>query len=111
MANKTKRKFLVRSIRPNKKTMKGGVACAGPALFKWQANSCYLDSLLIGWLHFADADFLDTLRNRIELANRDYAAKKNGHLVVEGGDKKEAARLAEKKAANKVILIRKLIEI
>ena len=97
MANKTKRKFLVRSIRPNKKTMKGGVACAGPALFKWQANSCYLDSLLIGWLHFADADFLDTLMHLREKADDDYAAKMNGE--------------GEKEAANKASLIGKLIEI
>jgi len=72
---KTKRIFPVSLTKPNKKTMKGGVACDGPALFKWQANSCYLDSLLIGWLHFADADFLDHL-NFLDRAQPD-GNKKN----------------------------------
>ena len=75
MLNKTKRIFPVSLRKPNKKTMKGGVACEGPSLFKWQANSCYLDSLLIGWLHFADADFLANL-NRLDAAEPD-GNKKN----------------------------------
>jgi hypothetical protein len=56
MAGKTKRKFVVRLIKRNKKTMKGGVACQSATLFKYSNNSCYLDTTLIGWLHFADAD-------------------------------------------------------
>ena len=36
--------------------MKGGVACQRATLFKYSNNSCYLDTTLIGWLHFADAD-------------------------------------------------------
>ena len=36
--------------------MKGGVACQSATLFKYSNNSCYLDTTLIGWLHFADAD-------------------------------------------------------
>jgi hypothetical protein len=56
MVRKTKRKFVVRLIKRNKKTMKGGVACQSATLFKYKNNSCYIDTTLIGWLHFADAD-------------------------------------------------------
>jgi hypothetical protein len=66
MANKTKRKFVVRLIKRNKKTMKGGVACQSAALFKYKNNSCYLDTTLIGWLHFADADLRAALVDRHE---------------------------------------------
>jgi hypothetical protein len=61
MVRKTKRKFVVRLIKRNKKTMKGGVACQSATLFKYKTNSCYLDTILIGWLHFADADLRGAL--------------------------------------------------
>jgi hypothetical protein len=67
MAGKTKRKFVVRLIKRNKKTMKGGVACQSAALFKYKNNSCYLDTTLIGWLHFADADLRAALVDRHEV--------------------------------------------
>jgi hypothetical protein len=77
MVGKTKRKFLITSIKRNKKTMKGGVACQMATLFKYSNNSCYLDTTLIGWLHFADADL------RADLVELGFAAEENKKRLIE----------------------------
>ena len=60
-----KTKKAVKSSRKTKKISKrGGVHCETPksmSFFTWTGNSCYLDSLLIGWLHYAGPDFIKNI--------------------------------------------------
>jgi hypothetical protein len=60
-----KTKKAVKSSRKTKKISKrGGVHCENQdsmSFFTWTGNSCYLDSLLIGWLHYAGPDFIQSI--------------------------------------------------
>jgi rubrerythrin len=61
-----KTKKAVKSLRKTKKIsrQRGGVHCENKnamSFFTWDENSCYLDTFLVGWLHYAGADFIDTV--------------------------------------------------
>ena len=65
-----------------KKTMKGGVICEKIKLFSWVANSCYLDTILIGWLHFAEVDLLQTFQT-MESSEEDDDKKNLYNILIE----------------------------
>jgi hypothetical protein len=84
MKSSTKKRFnpLLKNKIKRKKTMKGGVICEKIKLFTWKANSCYLDTILIGWLHFAEVDLLQKFQ-LMESSEEDENKKSLYNILIE----------------------------
>jgi len=84
MKSLRKRRFnlLSKNKIKRKKTMKGGVNCEKIKLFTWSNNSCYLDTILVGWLHFADVDLLQTFQT-LEASDKDENKKTLYNILIE----------------------------
>jgi hypothetical protein len=78
-----KTKKVVKSLRKTKKIsgQRGGVHCENKnsmSFFTWAGNSCYLDTLLVGWLHYAGPDFI---QNIMTLKNEEVPGNKKNLLT------------------------------
>jgi len=68
-----------RSLKSARKTrkiskQKGGVLCDVPnsrAFFEWDANSCFFDTTIIGWLHAADVSLRRSLVRMYKISPED----------------------------------------